>query len=94
MAGGREGLVDGDLDGSQFGVGHADEVQELEGVVNESYVEVCSCVSRACCAVLLSEFREVYPCPFASLSLVLLLLRSSLPLTRGMGLVLWKPLRV
>jgi len=40
VASGREGLVDGDLDGREFGVGHAGEVEELEGGVDYGYVEV------------------------------------------------------
>lgn len=31
MASGCEGFVDGDLDGCEFGVGHSDEVEEVEG---------------------------------------------------------------
>ena len=40
MAGGGEGLVDGDLHGGEFGAGHAGEVQEVQGGVDEGDVEV------------------------------------------------------
>lgn len=40
VARGREGLVDGGLDRGQFGVGHADEVEEVRGAVYEGDVEV------------------------------------------------------
>lgn len=33
VAGGGEGFVDGDLDAGEFCVGHAGEVEEVEGVV-------------------------------------------------------------
>lgn len=48
MAGSREGFVDGDLDGGQFGGGHAGEVEEVEAAVDEGDVEVCVEVRSAC----------------------------------------------
>ena len=40
MARGREGFVDGDGHGGQFGARHAREVEEREGGVDEGDVEV------------------------------------------------------
>ena len=40
MAGGCEGFVDADLDAGEFGCGHADEVEEVEGAVDEGDIEV------------------------------------------------------
>nr|POF04047.1 protein lunapark-b [Quercus suber] len=40
VAGGGEGLVDRDRDGSQLGIGHAGEVQQVQGGVDEGDVEV------------------------------------------------------
>ena len=40
-----ESFVDGDLDGGEFGVRHAGEVEELECAVNQGYVEVWECIS-------------------------------------------------
>lgn len=42
VAGSGEGLVDGDVDRGQFRVGHADEVHEVEGGVDEGDIEVLS----------------------------------------------------
>jgi len=42
VAGCCEGFVDGDLDGGEFCVGHAGEVEEVEGGIYEGDVEVCS----------------------------------------------------
>ena len=41
MAGGCESFVDGDLDGGEFGAGHAGEVEEMEGAVYYCDVEIC-----------------------------------------------------
>lgn len=41
MAGGGEGFVDCRLDGGEFCVGHAGEMEELGGRVCEGDVEVC-----------------------------------------------------
>ena len=38
MAGGREGLVDGDVDGGELGAGQAREVLEIEGGVDDGDV--------------------------------------------------------
>ena len=46
VARGREGLVDGGLDRGQFGVGHADEVEEVRGAVYKGDVEVLGLMYR------------------------------------------------
>ena len=40
MPGGRESFVDGNLDGCEFGVGHANEVEEVQGAVYYCDVEI------------------------------------------------------
>ena len=86
-----ECFIDGDLDGGEFGVGHADEVEEVEGAVYEGDVEVCRAVLLLDGCILTSSVIGAYPFPSASPSLAPRLLLSLLPPAIALVLV-WTPL--
>lgn len=53
VAGGCERFVYGDVDGGEFSVGHAGEVEEEERGVDESNVEIWTAVSSECLLLIL-----------------------------------------
>lgn len=84
MAGGCECLVDGDLDAGELCGGHADEVEEVEGRVDEGDVEVWDALEGCCFSWGMFTCR----CPSPLLSLAR---RQMLPLrlaARDWGLIL------